>query len=173
MKPKLILFTMGCVVASLVALAQDLTTALQKEAQNYAKGLMANDGARVLDLTLDRVVAKMGGKQTALNLLQKSTAEMKTKGLVLEDAKVGAPLPPQKIGTWTVSVIPETLTLRTPTAKAQQESHLLGISADEGKTWKFMDLGPITEEQLFGLYPELKGQFTMPAKKQAMVEKKP
>jgi hypothetical protein len=115
----------------------------------------------------------MGEKEAALALLKKSGDEMKIRGLAVVDARIGTPEPAQKIGTWTLSVIPEALTFRTPTAKAHQESHLLGISADEGKTWKFIDLGPLSEEQFFDLFPELKGQFKLPKKEQAVLEQNP
>ena len=90
-----------------------------------------------------------------------------------EETKIGTPEPPQKIGTWLVSLVPETLNLRMPGAKFQQESFLLAISADEGKSWKFIDLGPIGEEKLFSVFPELKGQFKLPVKKPPVVEKIP
>jgi hypothetical protein len=171
MKIKSLLLSLCIFLAAQCAQAQSLATVIQQEAQKCAKALMANDCPGVLAYTHDRVIALMGGKDTALGLLQKSMEEMKAKGFGVEDTKIGAPQFPQKIGTWTISLVPETITLRTPEAKAQQESYLLGISEDEGKTWKFIDLGPISEEQLFGVFPELKGQFKMPAKKPPVVEK--
>jgi hypothetical protein len=173
MKMKILLLLLFCVAGSLTARAQDLTATIQSEAQKCAKALMTNDFAGVLAYTHERVVARMGGKEAALTLLQKSVGELKAKGMGVEDTKIGTPEPPQKIGTWTIAVVPETLTFKMPTAKAHQESHLLGISVDEGKTWKFIDLGPLGEEQLFSVFPELKGKFTMPAKKPAEVEKSP
>jgi hypothetical protein len=173
MKIKLLILALCWAIAPLTAQAQSLTAAIQKEAQKCAKAIMANDHTGVLTYTHERIISRMGGKEAARGLLQKGVEEMKAKGLGIEDTKIGTPQPPQKIGTWLVAVVPETLTLRMPSAKVQQESYLLGISTDEGHTWKFIDLGPITEDQLFGVLPELKGQFAMPAKKQPVVEKIP
>lgn len=158
---------------SLPIFAQTQTAACQLDAEKFAKALMANDNAKVLAFTHERIVAVMGGPEGARAALQKSTDELKAKGLGIDDTKIGAPQPPQKIGTWMVCLVPETLSLRMPGAKLQQESFLLGISTDEGKTWKFIDLGPLSEEKLFTVFPELKGLFKMPAKKPPVVEKIP
>jgi hypothetical protein len=169
MKP--LLLALSFMMAALPAYAQSLTAAIQTEAEKCAKVLMNNDYLGVLGYTHERVVTLMGGKETARGLLQKSMEEMKAKGLRVEDTKIGTPQAPQKIGTWIISLVPETITLRMPGARAQQESFLLGISEDEGRTWKFIDLGPISEEQLFNVFPELKGQLKLPAKKPPIVEK--
>jgi hypothetical protein len=173
MKLKLAIFALVCAVGSLTVLAQDPATAAQKEAKSYAQALMANDYAQVLAYTHERVVTRMGEKEAALGLMKKSGEEMKAKGLSVVDARIGTPEPARKIGAWTICVVPAALTFRTPTTKAHQDSHLLGISADEGKTWKFIDLGPLSEEMFFVLFPELKGQFKLPKKEQAVLEQNP
>lgn len=168
------LFLVLCGAAlSLTAVAQSPTASIQAEAQKCAKALMASDYRSVLAYTHERVVAMMGGAESARGLVQKGMEEMKSKGMGIDDTKIGTPEEPRKIGTWLISLVPESLTLRVPGAKLQQESFLLGISADEGKSWKFIDLGPISEEKLFTVFPELKGQFKMPPKKQPVVEKIP
>ncbi len=172
MKFKLLLL-LSCTVLMLAAQAQLLTTAVEREAQKFAKALMGNDYEKVLAYTHDRVITVMGGREAALGLMKKSMEEMKSKGFGVEDTKIGAPQQPQQIGAWTLSLVSETLTLRMPGGKAQQESWLLGISGDGGKTWKFIDLGPLSEDQLFNVFPEFKGQFKMPAKKPAVAEKTP
>lgn len=171
MKIKLLLGIACCAAAPLVAPGQRLSSAVEQEAAKYSRAVVANDYEKVLSYTHERVIDTMGKKEAAIGLMKKSSEDMKARGFGIEDTKVGPALDPQKIGPWIITVVPETLTLRMPGARAQQESFLLAISADEGKTWKFIDLGPLSEDQLFRLFPELKGQFRMPPKGPAVPEK--
>ncbi len=158
-------------IAPVVVRAQLLTDAIQKEAQKSAAALTSGDYAGVLAYTHDRVINLMGGKEAALGALRRSTEEMKTRGIAVLDVKIEIPQAPQKIGDWVISVIPMTLTMKAPVGRVTQASHLLGISADEGKTWRFIDLGPVSEEKLFGLFPELQGKFQVPPKSAPVIEK--
>jgi len=174
MKIKLLrLLLAGCAVLPLVARGQRLTSVVEQEAAKYSRAVVANDYEKVLSYTHERVIDTMGKKDAAIERMKKSSEAMKAKGFGIEDTKVGLAQDPQKIGPWTVTVVPETLTLRMPGSKAQQESYLLAISADEGKSWKFIDLGPLSEDQLFRIFPELKAQFRMPPKRPAIQEKTP
>ncbi len=155
------------------ARAQRATDAITKEAAQYSKAVLTNDYPKVISYTQDRVIETMGGKDAAIQLLKKSSEDMKAKGFGIEDAKIGDANEPQKIGPWTVSIVAEALKLKMPGNRAIQESFLLAISGDDSKTWKFIDLGPLSEDQLFRIFPELKGKFLMPPKKPPVPEKAP
>ncbi len=176
MKIKLLLGIACCAAVPLVAHGQRLATAVEQEAAKYSRAVVANDYEKVLSYTHERVIDTMGRKEAATVRAHEKGAPRGNESQRLrhiEDTKVGLAPDPQKIGPWTITVVPETLTLRMPGARAQQESFLLAISADEGKSWKFIDLGPLSEDQLFRIFPELKGQFRMPPKKPAVPEKSP
>ena len=42
-------------------------------------------------------------------------------------------------GDNTFVIVPETVEIQLPKDKMEVKSYLLGISADDGKTWKFLD----------------------------------
>jgi hypothetical protein len=61
--------------------------------------------------------------------------------------------------------------MKVPGGRLYQDSSLLGISEDKGKHWTFIDLGPITKDQLQLVFPELDGKITLPEKKQPVFVK--
>jgi hypothetical protein len=173
MTTRLLLLPLCFFAIPLAVHAQRATDAVVEEAGKYSKAVLTNDYAKVISYTQERVIETMGGKDAAIGLLKKSSEDMKAKGFGIEDVKIGDANEPKKIGPWTVTIVAEALKLKMPGNKAIQESFLLAISGDDSKTWKFIDLGPLSDEQLFHIFPELKGKFQMPPKKPAVPEKAP
>ena len=173
MNSKTFLLSACCLLFTIATQADEVTTTIQQEARRCAQSLMAGNYPAILEYTHDRVIEKNGGKEKMQNALELGIAGMKARGMKLLDAKIGDAQPPVKVGTWLVSVVPQTVVLQVRDSKVTQASHLFGISGDGGKTWKFIDVGPLNEERLYGLFPELKGKVPLPPKSEPAVEKMP
>lgn len=173
MTPKTFLLSACSILAFATAHADDTTAIVQQEARRCAQSLLANNYTAIFEYTHERVIEKAGGKQKMMSALELGIAGMKARDMKLLDAKIGDAQPPKKVGTWLVSIIPQTIILQVREKKITQASHLIGISSDGGKTWKFIDAGPLTEERLYGLFPELKDQVALPPKSEPVVEKMP
>jgi len=171
MTPKIFLLSACCVLSLLSARADEVTALVQQEARRCAQSLLASNYVAILEYTHERIIEKNGGKEKMQNALELGMAGMKARGMKLLDAKIGDPQPPVKVGAWLVSVVPQTVVLEVRDNKVTQASHLFGISSDNGKTWKFIDVGPLNETQLYGLFPELKGKVPLPPKSEPSVEK--
>lgn len=173
MTSKNLLLAACCALTLATAQADDTTAIVQQEARRCAQSLLANNYTAIFEYTHERVVEKAGGKQKMINALELGIAGMKVRDMKLLDVKIGDAPPPKKVGSWLVSVIPQTVVLQVRDNKVTQASHLIGISSDDGKTWKFIDAGPLTEERLYALFPELKGQIPLPPKSEPVMEKIP
>ncbi len=162
------ILTLFLVAFSFASWAQDLTATIQQEAQKCAKAVLNSDYEAVVRYTHPRIVEKLGGKTAMLASLKKGMAEMKAQGAVITSASIGKPGAPQKIGSWLVSIVPQHLSMKVSAGQLESDSDLLGISEDGGKRWSFVDLGPITNEQMKQVFPELAGKLTLPKKKTPM-----
>jgi hypothetical protein len=98
-------------------------------------------------------------------------SQMAASGVKIVSATVGEAEEPRMIGKSMVTMIPQKIVLKSPDATFTQESSLLGVSPDKGKTWAFLDLGTVTEAQFAQVVPELAGKITIPAKKPPVIEK--
>lgn len=146
---------------SLIALpsfAQDLTVIIQTEAKKCTTAFTSGDYDTFAYYTHPRVIAGMGGKTTMINALKNGMAQMKTEGVSFDSVEIGTPKPPQKIGTWLVTLVPQKLFMKLPGGRLLQESHMVAISEDHGLTWRFIDLSPHLEK----VFPELDGKITLP-----------
>jgi hypothetical protein len=158
-------------VAALHAAAQDLTIKIRAEAERCAKALLDADYKTVAALTHKRAIDLMGGEQAMIETVKKGMAQMRADNFVFERAIIGAPSNPKPVGGWLVSTVPQEIVIKIPTGRLHQDGHLLGISEDDGKTWVFIDLGPITPELFAKVFPELKDKVSLPAKTKPVLRK--
>ncbi|MDB6076271.1 MAG: hypothetical protein JWO82_18 [Akkermansiaceae bacterium] len=155
------------------ALADDYTATIKKQAQACADAMIAKNFEAMADTTHPRVLEAMGGREQMLTTVKAAVAKIEEQGFKITSSEIGTPEDVKKIGAMTVSIVPDRIVIKVPGGKLTSESHLLGISEDEGKTFKFIDIGPIKKEQLEQIFPEFAGQLTLPERKQPVMEKDP
>ncbi len=144
---------------------------VRKEAEKVGRALFIGNSAFIVDHTHPRVVTGMGGRAAFIATLKRAGEDMRQKGLSFARVVVGEPEKPIRINNWLVCFVPETITMKAPGGHLVGESHLLGISEDEGKTWVFIDVGPITQPQFDQVFPELAQAVTLPKKKPGVFKK--
>jgi len=169
MKP--ILLATLLAAASTIAVAQDISVTIQQEARKCAKALVAADYDNVVNYTYKPVVEGLGGKDAMIAMLKRGAAKMHSQGDSIDDATIGVPEKPQKIGRWLVALVPQHLIMTVPGGHLELDSHLLGISEDEGKKWAFVDLGAMAKENFAKLFPEFAAKVDFPERKQPVFKK--
>jgi hypothetical protein len=158
---KLILLLVLFASASVSSPAKDLVATVSHEAQSYANALRGNNFEGIFAYTHPRIVTMMGGKEIMLAKLKRGTSP---DGLL--EVTMGAPSKPREIGSWLTSLVPQHIVAKVPGGKIIQDSVLLGISENAGKSWVFVDLVAFSKEQLAKMFPELDGKILLPEKKQ-------
>ena len=168
---KHLLFSFLLIASPAIASAAGLTATIKQEAQSCADALLTSDYAAVVKYTHPRIVSLMGGKDAVITILQRGATQMEAQGIQFEKATMDTPTEPQKFGTWLTSIIPQHIVMKVPGGHLHQDSTLLGISEDEGATWVFLDLGPISSAQFAQVFPELDGKVTLPEKREPVLQK--
>ena len=153
------------------AFADDVSATMKQEAEKCVKALVAPDFDAFIVYSHKRVIDGMGGKEGLIGTLKRGMEQMKAQGISIEKVTVGEPDKLQKIDGWLVGLIPEKLVMKVPGGTLEQESHLLGISEDEGKKWVFVDAGGVPKAQLEQIFPEIVGKIEVPARKQPVMKK--
>lgn len=154
-----------------ISFADDVPATIRQEAQKCAKALLNADYDGVVKYTHRRVVKATGGKEAMLVVLKRGLEEMQAKGITIQEVTIGEADKPLDVESWTVAFVPQRLILKTTEGKIEQDSHLLGISEDDGKTWVFVDCSSLTKEKVAQIFPELAGRIELPAKKKPVVIK--
>jgi hypothetical protein len=152
------------VTAPMMVPGQELVTTIKQEAQKCAKAVLTNDCEGIVAYTHPRIVAQIGGKEAMIAILKSGTAQMHADGVAIVEVTIGTPEAPKKVGAWLTSMVSQHIVMKVPGGRLYRDSSLLGISEDNGKHWTFIDLGPISQEQLEQVFPELKGKIAVPEK---------
>lgn len=148
------------------ARAESGVPAIKNQAQQCATAMLSNDYETAVRFMHKRLVASRGGKQAIVTALKRDMAETASKGYKLLEVKVGEPEQPRKIGAWTISLVPERITMKVPGGTLKHDSHMLGISEDDGTTWVFVETGGMTDARLVQVFPEFAGKFSLPKPKE-------
>jgi len=134
--------------------AQD-TVVVRNGVTTMLNAMLKNDMGTLADFTHPKIIASLGGREKAIETMNKGVAEIKSKGMSFRSASIG------KIGKFYTSgkkvycVIPHDITISTKGGYFSSRSSVLGISQDQGKTWKFVSAGNIGRNKLKTLFPEL------------------
>jgi hypothetical protein len=97
---------------------------------------------------------------------------LKAQGIAFKSYNVGDPGEFMSEGNNTFVIVPTVLELTFTGGKAIGKSYLLGISSDEGKTWKFGDgAGLAKKESRDRILPKLPAKLKLPAIEQPEITK--
>ncbi|MFT3868574.1 MAG: hypothetical protein QM715_08750 [Nibricoccus sp.] len=173
---KRILIALILAAVPIIGSAQELAPIVKREADSCAIALLKSDYEGVARYTHERLIKVMGGKDQMIAEIKRGISQMHTAGFDFIETKTGTPAEPKRVGSWLTSLVPTTVVMKVPDGRRMsKDSFLLGISEDNGKTWVFVDLSNITNEQYAELFPELVREIPLPAKKKAVFvnEKEP
>lgn len=141
--------------ATLVAQAQEVNDAFRRR-----------DFARMVDLTYPKVIEAAGGRDRMISALAKGMKEMETEGVTVLSSTAGTPTQIIHVSRSVYAVIPTTLKVKAQDGIFQTESSMIGISADSGATWTFIDAGGKDRSQLRSFLPDAADKLNLPPEKQ-------
>ncbi|SHE47257.1 hypothetical protein [Pedobacter caeni] len=134
--------------------AQD-TVVVRNNITIMFNAMVKNDMSTLADLTHPKIIASLGGREKAIVTMNAAIAEMKSKGMSFRNASIGKIGEFYKSGSEVFCLIPQEITLTTEGGYFSSLTSTLGISQDQGRTWRFVSAGNIGRDKLKILFPEL------------------
>ena len=135
-------------------------------AQEVNDALRRRDFARMVDLTYPKVIEAAGGRDKMIAALAKGMKEMEAEGVSVLSSTAEAPTQIVHVSEWIYAVVPTTLKVKAKDGIFQTESSMIGISADKGANWTFIDAGGKDHTQLKNLLPAPADALKLPAEKE-------
>ena len=152
----------GVILLPAAISAADLSSVLQREAGKFALAWQRSDYEKIITFLPPPVISKSGGRAVAVRELKEQFAQARSLGAERLEAVLGRPAPFRKIGFWLTSVIPVTAVVHSARLDLTQQTHVLGLSNDQGKHWFFVLLYQATQDDLSAWFPEFKGKLIVP-----------
>lgn len=147
--------------------------AIKAAAEISSRAFMSGDLAKLLDLTHPKLIELGGGREKMLAAIEEQLTEMRDEGIKIVSHTVGEPEPSVRAGSKLVAIVPVELRMESSEDIIGQKSFWLAVSEDEGKTWKFLSGGSLSEDILKLLLPEAVGKIKLPAKALPSMKRKP
>ena len=140
----------------------EVQKAAKQQAEACQKAFVAKDFDKLVASMPPAMVEALGGRDKAVAAAKEGVKSIEDKGFAFKSSTVGEPAAPITAGKNLYTVVPITLEMSTPTgAKLKAKGGLVGISSDNGKTWKFADSKP-GREVLKKFLPDLPEELTLP-----------
>jgi len=161
----LTLLVMACMTTAVSAQDGSMVAFVKGNVQKMMDATCAADFRTVLDMTYPKVLEPMGGKEAALKQIEAAMNSIKGQGITFKVKEVGTPTV-MKGGKDYYCVAPYSLLMTIPEKKITMTSAVVGISSDEGKTWKYINLDEKGEKGVRGMLPQLPAEMKIPKQEQ-------
>ncbi len=138
-------------------------TVIKREARKCAVAWQREDYAGIVAYLPPRVIQQSGGREAMLREIKEQFTQARSLGVERLEVIPGQPAPPKQTGAWLTTLIPLTAVLHSAHLDLTQQTHVLGLSPDQGKHWFFLPLYETTQAELNGWFPEFAGRIMIPA----------
>ncbi|MBL4677505.1 MAG: hypothetical protein JKZ02_10125 [Erythrobacter sp.] len=135
---------------------------VKKHAEIVANALVKGDYQTVVAHTYPKAVDIAGGKTKMLQMLSTGMSQMKQQGFAFEKVSIGTPGKFYKAGSEIHCLVPETIIMKMKEGRFQGNSNLLAVSADQGKSWTFLDLNNGSIKAVDQIFPHFNHSLVIP-----------
>ncbi len=140
---------------------------LIRDARAMMKATTLGDFSVLAKYTHPLVVQSMGGADKMAAYLTKEFRNMQAQGIKFDEAQIGTPSKFVYTGGEYFCVIPQKVIMVNGSRRIASASSLLGVSNNGGNTWRFVDAGGMTDEQVKQYFPKIYGKLTIPKRSEA------
>jgi len=147
-----------------------LKKAATAKVDEMIKALVAGDFAKIADVRHPKVIEMNGGREKLLAVMEGGMKAAKEQGIEFVAATSGAATAPVKAGADTYIIVPFKLEMKAPVGKLTQNTFVIGVSADDGKTWKFIN-GDLDRKVVRDILPHLPQELKIPDREMPKIEK--
>ncbi len=147
---------------------------LKLQATQLTEATIRGDYATVEKLTYPKLIDIMGGSEAFTIAITEAMKQVESNGMKLESLSVGEPRDFVEVDQQIYAIVPTTMKLRVAEGLLVGDAFLIGISADKGVNWTFVDsTGTSDEAQRKELFPAAANTLRIPERKRAVLQKDP
>jgi hypothetical protein len=141
---------------------------IKQKAQECARALVEENYEKFVDLIYPKIVEEAGGRKILIGFLKESVESRKRRQLRLLSYEMKMPQRVVRSKGDLFAIVPGTMRMSGPEGATTTPSFLVGISSDEGKTWKFIESNkPENAKAIRKMVPHLPTDLALPGEQLA------
>ncbi len=153
------------ITCAFTAPAQVDKTKIKAQAEEAAQALLNGNFDVLEKYTYPKSAEQFGGVEKMMKTAKAGREDLASMGITIESIVVGEPSEPVIAGDQLHCLIPQTIVIKKPDGTVTSESHLLGVSADQGEHWYFISASDMTTETIKELLPNYNPELVIPSRK--------
>jgi hypothetical protein len=175
-----LVFGVGLVVSRPIVRGEPATTAEQavkrdtkpgaaakRDGNAWSLAMLTGDFDTLVNYTHPALVQRSGGKDKLIGKLRKASDNMRAEGYRIVESSVAEPLQIVRAGDEMHAVLPlKEVIVRAKHGELHSSGYLLGVSRDDGRTWKFINGSALTEKDVREMLPNYNRKLRLPAHNQ-------
>lgn len=163
MKLAIIIFLLSTVfVISTYGQVKGASQNLSEQAGKMGESFVSKNYKTFASYTYPLILRSMGGASKMVEVLNRTTNEMKTKGMSFSNVTFDEPSKIVKKGKELQATIAQHTEIKLPQGKLINTSTLIAVSTDNGVNWTFIDTSNKNIETLRKTFPNLDKSITIP-----------
>lgn len=122
-----------------VAAAEDARALIKNRAEACGNAMQAGEYDKVAELTHPKVLEALGGKKKAAETMRSVIDDMEIQGISIESYTIGeiSEIVSEKDNQF--AIVHTVMKMKAPKGRLSQNSFLIAVSPDKGKSWTFVD----------------------------------
>ena len=149
--------------------SQDFTESIKKSATICVDATISGDYKTLLEYTYPPLVSLLdslaGGAGKGGQLIEQQMKALREEGVSIDSGSIGEPTPTVKAGNELHVVVPIAMYMSAQKIHFKQESYMIGVSRNEGKSWTFVNGSPNDDEMIAHLFPNWNSALKLPERK--------
>lgn len=138
------------------------------QAKELNDALLSKDLEKFLDLTHPKVIELGGGREKMRTTMKTQMEQTDADGVKVLSSSAGTPTQIIHDSGSIYAVLPLTLKVKAQAGTFQTESTLIGVSADNGTNWTFVDASGQDSGELKKVLPSVADKIKVPPTKQPL-----
>lgn len=114
---------------------------LKQQAQELGDAMISGNYDRAADLTYPELIKLMGGRAKFIATVDKVKTETEGSQFRILSVTIGEPQDIEEQNRRHYAIVPTTMRIKVPEGTLVGEAFMIGISADGGQNWTFVDSG--------------------------------
>ena len=149
--------------------SQDFSQPIKKSANVCMNATTTGDYKTLLQYTYPPLVALLdsiaGGAGKGTKMIEQQIKTLEEQGVTIDSGIVGEPTPHVTAGKELIAVVPIAMYMSVNEMRIKQESYMIAVSRDAGKSWTFVNSSPDDKKMMTILFPNWNPALELPEKK--------
>jgi len=138
---------------------------IEKQFADMSDAYLKGNIPAYVDFMYPKIIERAGGRDSTIKLIQLLVHTLNSTGRQIKSINYGNISEILKAGKELHCIVTQTIEMSRPDGTDIIETSVLAVSADKGKTWKFLDVSGANIKTLKDIFPNFNNKLQIPEKK--------